>query len=66
MQISRTMTRIDLPPTDMSAIDVDAKIDELTASPLGCAFLLIVNESGISADIAATPAVSLRALAERP
>lgn len=58
------MTHTNSPQADLPAIDVDAKIDELTASPLGCAFLLIVNESGISADIAATPSVSLRALAD--
>lgn len=58
-QISNAMTHTDLP-----ALDVDAKVDELTASPLGCAFLLIVNESAISADVAATPAVSLRVLAD--
>lgn len=63
-QISSAIMQTDLPPVDLPAIDVDAKIDELTASPLGCAFLLIVNESGISADVAATPSVSLRALAD--
>ena len=64
-QISRsTMMQTDLPSADLPALDVDAKLDELTASPLGCAFLLIMNESGISADVAATPSVSLRALAD--
>lgn len=58
------MTQTNLPPDDLPALDVDAKVDELTASPLGCAFLLIVNESGINADVAATPAVSLRAVAD--
>ena len=64
IQTNRAMTHTDLPPADLPAIDLDAKVDELTASPLGCAFLLIVNESGISADVAATPSVSLRALAD--
>lgn len=58
------MMQTDLPSADLPALDVDAKLDELTASPLGCAFLLIMNESGISADVAATPSVSLRALAD--
>jgi len=64
MLISRSMTQTNLPPADLPAIDLDAKLEELTTSPLGCAFLLIVNESGISADVAATPAVGLRALAD--
>ena len=64
IQRSRAMTHTNLPLADLPAIDLEAKADELTASPLGCAFLLIMNESGISADVAATPTVSLRALAD--
>ena len=48
---------------DVSAIDIDAKVDALVNSPLGCAFLLIMQDSGLSPADAARPAASLNAAA---
>ncbi len=44
-----------------SAWDIDEKVEELLASPMGCAFLVVLNESGVSAADAVRPAVSLQA-----
>ena len=43
--------------------DFDTKVSALVASPLGCAFLLVIDASGISPATASQPAVSLRAAA---
>lgn len=48
-----------LPPQD-----IDAKVDDLVGSPLGCAFLLSIDYSKISPADAVKPAVSLAALAD--
>ena len=47
-----------LPPQD-----IDASVDDLVRSPLGCAFLLSMDYSGVSPADAVKPAVSLDALA---
>ena len=44
--------------------DIDARVDDLVRSPLGCAFLLSMDYSGVSPADAVKPAVSLAALAD--
>ena len=44
-----------------SAWDIDEKVEELLASPAGCAFLLVLQESGVSAADAVRPEISLQA-----
>ena len=41
--------------------DIDAKVEELLASPAGCAFLVVLNESGVSAVDAVRPDISFQA-----
>ena len=43
------------------AWDIDEKVEELLASPAGCAFLLVLQESGVSAADAVRPDISLQA-----
>ncbi|MXY45686.1 MAG: hypothetical protein F4Y44_01630 [Chloroflexi bacterium] len=44
-----------------SAWDIDGKVEELLASPAGCAFLIVLQESGVSAADAVHPGISLQA-----
>ncbi|MCY3543078.1 MAG: hypothetical protein OXH22_03405 [Chloroflexi bacterium] len=44
-----------------SAWDIDEKVEELLASPAGCAFLVVLQESGVSTADAVHPAISLQA-----
>ena len=44
-----------------SAWDIDEKVEELLASPAGCAFLVVLQESGVRAADAVRPDVSLQA-----
>ena len=44
-----------------SAGDIEAKAEELLTSPAGCAFLVVLQTSGISASDAVRPSVSLHA-----
>ena len=44
-----------------SAWDIDEKVEELLASPAGCAFLVVLQESGIGTDYAIRPEISLQA-----
>lgn len=48
----------------LSPQDIDARVDDLVRSPLGCAFLLSVDYSGVSPADAVKPAVSLMGLAD--
>lgn len=41
-------------------IDIDTKVSELLTSPLGCAFILTVEASGLTPAAAVDPATSLR------
>lgn len=52
------MNQRSLPPQD-----IDARVDDLVRSPLGCALLLSMDYSGVSPADAVKPAVSLDALA---
>lgn len=53
------MNQHGLPPQD-----IDARVDDLVRSPLGCAFLLSVDYSGVSPAEAVKPSVSLMGLAD--
>ena len=41
-------------------MDIEARADDLLRAPLGCAFLLIVEASGLTPEVATRPAVSVR------
>lgn len=43
--------------------EVDRRVSELLSSPLGCAFLVVIDSSNISHSAAAEPSVSIRAAA---
>ena len=45
----------------LSQDEIDAKVEELVASPVGCAFLVILEASGVSAAEAVRPEVALQA-----
>jgi hypothetical protein len=46
------------------AQDIDSQVETLLNAPLGCAFLLAIDESGLRPNVAAQPEMSLRVVAE--
>ncbi len=43
--------------------DIEEKVDDLLRSPLGCAFLAIIDKSEIHPAVAAAPEISMQAAA---
>lgn len=46
------------------AQEIDSQVEALLNAPLGCAFLLAIEESGLSPNVAAQPEMSIRLVAE--